>query len=166
MHFTTCELVFLASYSWTFFVLCKHSCTIVEETVMRGRREMERASGSDALPQLPVSVACDLMHNIKHTEKEWWGKTRETQGQAVLLFHHVASSKQGQRADMRAILTGEDNDEDKYDISVQRIEEVMIHVLVSLCVHGSVWVNGCLGGWVCKQLIYSALQGNIAILVW
>ena len=62
-------------------------------------------------------------------------------------------------------MTKEDDGEDEYDISVQRIQELMMHVLVSLCVHGSVWVDGCVGGWVCKQLIKSALPGNTAILV-
>ena len=35
----------------------------------------------------------------------------------------------------------EDDGEEEYDISVQRIQEVMMHVLVSVYAHGSVGVQ-------------------------
>ena len=74
----------------------------------------------------------------------------------------TASSKQGQRADAEAILMTdeEDDGEEECDISVRRIQEVMMLALVPVCAHESV----CVVGWVCKYLINPKAIGPWAVL--
>ena len=55
----------------------------------------------------------------------------------------TASRKQGPRAEEQHFVRNdeEDDGEEDYEIAVQKIQEVMMHVLVSVCAHGSVWVG-------------------------